>query len=121
MINLGVPLASEKSVGPTTKLTYLGLENWFIETGKSLFRQIKISSIRQKITEALQSEKVSLKSSQSLIGSLSFICKAVSPGRAFLRRFNRFILRCKEFVVHDQVKQRGKKRFGNVAIILSSV
>ena len=78
-------IASEKSVGPTTKLTYLGLE---IDSSKQEISvpPDKISSIRQKITEALQSEKVSVKTLQSLIGSLSFICKAVSPGRAFLRR-----------------------------------
>jgi hypothetical protein len=34
----------------------------------------------------LISPKISLKELQSVIGSLSFVCKAVSPGRAFLRR-----------------------------------
>ena len=83
--NLGVPLASEKSVGPATKLTYLGLEIDSMKQEVSVPAD-KLISIRRKIIEALQSEKVSLKSLQSLIGSLSFICKAVSPGRAFLRR-----------------------------------
>ena len=46
----------------------------------------KIIAISGKITSVLQGEKVTLKTLQSLIGSLSFICRAVTPGRAFLRR-----------------------------------
>ena len=34
----------------------------------------------------LQAAEVTLRDLQSVIGSLSFVCKAVSPGRAFLRR-----------------------------------
>ena len=34
----------------------------------------------------MEATEISLRDLQSLIGSLSFVCKAVSPGRAFLRR-----------------------------------
>ena len=33
----------------------------------------------------MQMKKVSLKQLQSLIGSLNFACRAIAPGRAFLR------------------------------------
>ena len=42
--------------------------------------------MNDKIETALRSAKITLKNLQSLIGSLSFVCRAVPPGRAFLRR-----------------------------------
>ncbi len=82
---LGVPLAKEKSVGPTTKITYLGLE---IDSVKQVIAvpQNKLEDIKKKVNDVLNASTISLRSLQSVIGSLSFICKAVSPGRAFLRR-----------------------------------
>ena len=81
----GVPLATEKSVGPSPSLTYLGL---VIDAAN---QQIavppeKITKISTQIEKVRGLAKVSLRELQSLIGSLSFICKAVGPGRAFLRR-----------------------------------
>jgi hypothetical protein len=83
--NLGVPLASDKSVGPVTKLVFLGLE---IDSIRQLVTvpQEKLLTIVGKINKALRGEKITLKELQSLVGSLSFICRAVTPGRAFLRR-----------------------------------
>ncbi len=82
---LGVPLAHEKSVGPTTKLTYLGLE---IDSVRQVVAipENKLITIKKKVEDALNSTRISVKSLQSVIGSLSFVCKAISPGRAFLRR-----------------------------------
>lgn len=82
---LGVPLSPEKEVGPVTKITYLGLE---IDS-ENLVISIphdKLSKIKEKVKQALKNEFITLKDLQSLIGSLSFVCKAISPGRAFLRR-----------------------------------
>ena len=82
---VGVPLAAEKSVGPTSQITYLGLQidavNQTISVPKG-----KLESVIDKVTKGLSSNKLTLRELQSLIGSLSFICKAVAPGRAFLRR-----------------------------------
>ena len=82
---LGVPLSAEKTVGPVTKLVFLGLE---IDSVKQLVTvpQEKLVSIIDKIQKALKAQKLTLKELQSLVGSLSFICRAVPPGRAFLRR-----------------------------------
>ena len=48
--------------------------------------EVKLLKVRNKITAALASEKITLRSLQSLTGSLAFICRAVTPGRAFLGR-----------------------------------
>ena len=81
----GVPLAEEKSVGPCTKLVYLGLEINSVTQEVSV-PQEKVVKIVAKVDRAIHSPMLSLRELQSLIGSLSFVCKAISPGRTFLRR-----------------------------------
>ena len=82
---LGVPLAEEKTEGPTTIITFLGLK---IDTNKQPVEvpKEKLASLISSIRRALSSEDLSLTKIQSLIGSLNFVCRAVTPGRAFLRR-----------------------------------
>ena len=82
---LRVPLAEDKTIEPTTCLTFLRLQ---IDSAMQMVSvpEEKILGISEKISAALNTPKISLKSLQSLIGSLSFICRAVAPGRAFLRR-----------------------------------
>ena len=46
----------------------------------------KIATVMGKLDIALSKRKLKLRELQSLLGSLNFICKAVHPGRAFLRR-----------------------------------
>lgn len=85
MTLLGVPVASEKTEGPTTKICFLGLE---IDSEEMVIRipKSKIDEITQKIQEILPRQKCTLKQMQSLIGSLNFACRAVTPGRPFCRR-----------------------------------
>lgn len=82
---VGVPLAHEKSEGPTTRLTFLGLE---IDTVQMQVKVPvdKITALKQKIARALRKKSLTLREIQSLVGSLTFVCRAVKPGRAFLRR-----------------------------------
>ena len=82
---LGVPLAVEKTLGPVQVITYLGLE---IDTVSQQVRvpAVKVDALCNKIHAALCKKKLSLVDLQSLVGSLNFVCRAVSPGRAFLRR-----------------------------------
>jgi hypothetical protein len=82
---LGVPLAPEKTVGPVPKLTFLGLE---IDSESQLVKvpQGKVVALRKALEVALASECMTLRDVQSLLGSLNFVCRAISPGRAFLRR-----------------------------------
>ena len=82
---LGVPLASEKTEGPAQVITYLGLE---IDALRAQVRvpPDKVQAMTNQIGVVLSRPKITLVALQSLVGSLNFLCKAVSPGRAFLRR-----------------------------------
>lgn len=82
---LGVPLASDKSEGPATRLVFLGLEIDSVQQLVSIPHS-KLHKIIAKVQGALDRNSITLRELQSLIGSLSFVCKAISPGRAFLRR-----------------------------------
>jgi hypothetical protein len=84
-VELGVPLAEHKFEGPCTRLTFLGLE---IDTIQMQVRVPvdKVEATREKIQQFLQSKRISLQKLQSLLGSLSFLCRAVRPGRVFTRR-----------------------------------
>ncbi len=82
---LGVPLAREKTVGPVQIITFLGLEIDSIH-GQVRVPQAKVTAVAAQIQQALSRRKISLVCIQSIVGSLNFLCKAVAPGRAFLRR-----------------------------------
>lgn len=83
---LGVPLADEKTVGPVTCLVFLGYE---VDTVEMMIRvpPKKMTELIQNLSSLLGSKKVTRSQLESLVGSLSFFCKAIVPGRAFLRRF----------------------------------
>ena len=85
MVNLGVPIASEKTEGPKTVIVFLGLE---LDTEAMVVRIPieKVKEIIRKIENVRQKPKVVLRDMQSLIGSLQFACRAIVPGRPFIRR-----------------------------------
>ena len=82
---LNVPIAKEKSVGPTTVLEYLGLT---IDTVNMLVKipDDKILELKEKMSFVLKSKKVILKVLQSLAGSLAFCSRAFVSGRVFSGR-----------------------------------
>ena len=82
---LGVPIAPEKTEGPTKSLFFLGLQIDSVAQTVTIPLE-KLMEIREKIETVMHMKKVSLKQLQSLIGSLNFACRAIAPGRAFLRR-----------------------------------
>ena len=83
--HLGIPIAHDKTVEPTTCLSFLGIE---LDTVAMQMRlpQDKLSELCNQLQATLQVKKLSLQELQSLIGSLNFVCQVVSPGRAFIRR-----------------------------------
>lgn len=83
---LGIPIAKEKTMGPTSRIVVLGLE---IDSINMIIRipADKLQEISQLIVKALERHKLTCRELESLVGKLSFFCKAVRPGRAFLRRF----------------------------------
>lgn len=75
---LGVQLAYEKSEGPTSVLTFLGIE---IDTVCQLFRlpADKLENLRAPIDRAVTWNTVTLLELQDLTNHLNFACKAVIP------------------------------------------
>jgi len=83
---LGVPFAHEKKVGPATVLIFLGLE---IDTIEIVIRNPLHKSVELiKALETMLGKKVTLKELESLVGVLSFFCRGVRSGRAFLRFYD---------------------------------
>ena len=82
---LGIPLAVHKRDGPTTRLTFLGIE---IDT---VAGQLRLPADKlQRLLELLEKwgdrKTCSRKDLESLIGHLNHACKVVRHGRSFLRR-----------------------------------
>ena len=82
---LGVPIAEHKRDGPTTCLTFLGIE---IDTvaGELRLRPEKLQRL-QALLESWGDRRVcSRKELESLVGLLNHACKVVRPGHSFLCR-----------------------------------
>ena len=82
---LSVPLAEDKTEGPSEVLVFLGLE---LDSNNMVVRipKEKITEVIQKIKLVLGSRKTTVREMQSLIGSLNFCCRAIIVGRPFCRR-----------------------------------
>ena len=83
--SLGAPIKEEKTVMPSSTVMLHGIQ---VNTA-SLSMHLpadKLCDLRSKLQLTSRRKKVQLKELQSLIGSLQFACKAIFPGRAFLRR-----------------------------------
>jgi hypothetical protein len=83
--DIGIPIALEKTSDPTTTLIFLGIE---FDTVNMVMRlpNDKLTTLKDRIQNFLNSKKQTLKSFQSLIGLLNFACKTIAPGRTFCRR-----------------------------------
>ena len=82
---LGIPMAPEKTAGPSTAMAFAGIELDSVLMEARL-PQEKIVKCQDLISAFLKRQKVTLKEIQSLTGLLNFACTVVVPGRAFLRR-----------------------------------
>ena len=82
---LGVPLASDKVIGPLQIITYLGIE---IDSINSVIRlpKDKLDDLLLSLNYWKGRKKCIKKELLSLIGRLSFACKVVKCGRFFLKR-----------------------------------
>lgn len=83
---LNVPLAQDKTVGPTQVLVYLGLEINSLEMAVKIPRD-KLEILKSILDRYLLRDKITLKDMQSLVGLLNFCSRAVPCSRAFNRRF----------------------------------
>ena len=82
---MGVPLEPSKLEGPTTCLTFLGIQ---IDTKSLLLRlpEEKLSKLKQELFHCILRKSISKRELQSLTGLLQFATKVIQPGRSFLRQ-----------------------------------
>jgi hypothetical protein len=82
---LGLPMAAAKTEGPTTKLTFLGLDLDTHRMEASLPAE-RLAELLRLVLEWSRRESASVRQLQSLTGMLNFACAVVRPGRFYLRR-----------------------------------
>ena len=82
---LGIPMAPDKTVGPSTTISFAGIE-LDSQSMEARLPRDKIHKCTTFISQFLRRKKVTLQELQSLLGLLNFACAVVKPGRAFLRR-----------------------------------
>ena len=82
---LGVPIASHKTEGPATVVTFLGIQ---IDTCKGELRLPleKLQRLRDLLEEWRDRKGCTRRELETLIGQLNHACKVVRAGRSFLRR-----------------------------------
>ena len=83
--SLGVPIEESKLEGPTTCLTFLGIEADTIALQLRL-PQEKLANLRALLSSNVLRKSMTKKDLQKLVGLLQFATKVVRPGRPFLRR-----------------------------------
>ena len=85
---LGVPVAEQKTVGPTSVLVFLGIE---LDISARTLRlpQEKLSRLQGEIQWWMGRRSCTKRELLSLIGQLQHACCVVKPGRSFLRRIIR--------------------------------
>lgn len=83
----GVPLAADKTEGPTTVLSFLGIE---IDTRDMECRLPgdKVDGLKRDVRDLMGQRKVQLRQLQSLLGKLNFACRIIPMGRVFCRRLS---------------------------------
>jgi len=84
--DVGVPMAPEKTEGPSQILTFAGIELDCVKKEASRLPHQKVEKSLSAIRRMCSRKKVTLKELQSLLGLLNFACSVVVPGRVFLRR-----------------------------------
>ena len=83
----GVPLAADKTEGPTTVLSFLGIMI-DSEAMECRLSADKVENLRLEIRGLLGRDKVQLRALQSLLGKLNFACRIIPMGRVFCRRLS---------------------------------
>lgn len=117
-IRLGIPIAGDKTEGPCTLLTFLGIELDTVKMTASL-SPAKLAELQTLLRVWGQKTTASVNELQSLAGVLNWACSVVRPGRAFLRRIIDHIKAlCKE----QAAAGRGRQGHKNIrAVIPESV
>ena len=83
--DIGVPMAPDKTEGPSPVLTFAGIELDCLEMEARLPKE-KVDKTLNAIRCLLPRKRVQLKELQSLVGLLNFACSVITSGRVFIRR-----------------------------------
>ena len=83
--DMGIPLAPEKIVGPTTRIPYLGIGIDSMEMMMFITNE-KYEELTDILPKWSTRKSCTKQQLLSLIGKLSYAAKVVQPGRIFLRR-----------------------------------
>ena len=83
----GVPLAEHKTVGPTTALSFLGIE---IDTSSQTasIPVDKLKNYAKEVSSLLTETTCTYRQLKSILGKLQFACTIIPSGRCFLRRLH---------------------------------
>ena len=82
---LGLPMSVEKTEGPTTSLTFLGIELDTVQMTARLSEE-KLNALRVLLEQWRNKTCATATEIQSLAGVLNFACYVIRPGRAYKRR-----------------------------------
>ena len=84
--DLGLPMEPSKTVGPVTKMTFLGIE---IDTQVMELRlpEEKLGELKKLLVSWLRKKHCIKGDLESLAGKLQQACRVVRPGRCFMRHF----------------------------------
>ena len=82
---LGVPLAEDKTIGPTTQIMFLGME---IDTFLMVVRipQDKLERLKLMLLSIISKKRIALKEFVSVTRKMVFCSTAISSSRTFIRR-----------------------------------
>ena len=82
---LGVPLEPSKLEGPSTCLSFLGIE---VDTENLQLRlpTDKLDKLKSELSRCILRHSITKRELQGLVGLLQFATKVIRPGRPFLRR-----------------------------------
>lgn len=100
---LGIPLADEKTDGPTTVIQFLG---FVIDTDRLMVRipEEKLHKLKEGLTPLLTKNRVTIRDLEAITGLMSFCSRAIPSSRAFIRRFYDLIATVKNKKPHYYVK-----------------
>ncbi len=85
---LGLPVAPDKVEGPTTTITFLGIELDSVAL-KIRLPVVKLQRLRVALADWEGRRSATKQQLQSIIGHLSHAAQVVKPGRTFLRELIR--------------------------------
>lgn len=83
--DFGVPLAPDKTEGPSMVITFLGIIIDTVNMECDL-PEDKLFTLQEEVGRVASLKKVQLKVLQSLLGKLNFACRIMPMGRIFIRR-----------------------------------